>query len=209
MALIKCSECGKDVSEKATFCPNCGNPVNSTTQVERKPTNEEQSGEYLCCPKCSSKELHAEKSGFSGSKALAGVVVAGGIGLLAGTIGSRDVKITCLKCGNKFNAGDAKIVKLGVTADSLEKRIINLLCDMKEVEAQQLFEKEMNIKSGLLPSSEWTDYRYKLADRVQQSMTEAQKEQVKKHYEGLKNKKGCLSVIVLLIVSSVTLFSQM
>jgi len=27
MALIKCSECGKEVSEKATSCPHCGNPI--------------------------------------------------------------------------------------------------------------------------------------------------------------------------------------
>ena len=27
MALIKCSECGRDVSDKATACPNCGVPV--------------------------------------------------------------------------------------------------------------------------------------------------------------------------------------
>lgn len=27
MAIIKCSECGKDVSEKAAVCPNCGNPI--------------------------------------------------------------------------------------------------------------------------------------------------------------------------------------
>ena len=27
MALIKCSECGKDVSDKASSCPNCGNPI--------------------------------------------------------------------------------------------------------------------------------------------------------------------------------------
>lgn len=27
MALIKCSECGKDISEKASACPFCGNPV--------------------------------------------------------------------------------------------------------------------------------------------------------------------------------------
>ena len=26
MALIKCSECGKEVSDKATACPNCGAP---------------------------------------------------------------------------------------------------------------------------------------------------------------------------------------
>ena len=29
MALIKCSECGKDVSDKAAACPGCGNPVQS------------------------------------------------------------------------------------------------------------------------------------------------------------------------------------
>lgn len=28
MSLIKCSECGKEVSDKAISCPNCGNPIN-------------------------------------------------------------------------------------------------------------------------------------------------------------------------------------
>lgn len=27
MALIKCTECGKEISEKATTCPNCGAPI--------------------------------------------------------------------------------------------------------------------------------------------------------------------------------------
>ena len=27
MTLIKCSECGKEVSSKAESCPNCGNPI--------------------------------------------------------------------------------------------------------------------------------------------------------------------------------------
>lgn len=27
MALIKCSECGRDISDKATVCPGCGAPV--------------------------------------------------------------------------------------------------------------------------------------------------------------------------------------
>lgn len=29
MGLIKCTECGKEISDKATACPNCGCPVNS------------------------------------------------------------------------------------------------------------------------------------------------------------------------------------
>lgn len=27
MALVKCSECGKEIGDKATFCVNCGNPI--------------------------------------------------------------------------------------------------------------------------------------------------------------------------------------
>ncbi len=100
MALITCTECGKEVSEKAIACPNCGNPINKKIENE----------EYLCCPKCYSKELHAEQKGFSGGKALAGWVLTGGIGILAGTIGNKEVQITCLKCGNKFKAGEALIV---------------------------------------------------------------------------------------------------
>ncbi len=33
MALIKCPECGKEISDKANSCPSCGYPINST-QVE-------------------------------------------------------------------------------------------------------------------------------------------------------------------------------
>lgn len=44
MALIKCSECGKQVSDKATSCPNCGAPIKNLTndvimiQVDRDPS---------------------------------------------------------------------------------------------------------------------------------------------------------------------------
>ena len=117
MALIKCPECGKEISDKATACPNCGNPMNQQTQQE----------EYLCCPKCGSRELHTEHKGFSGGKALAGAILTGGIGLLAGTIGSRETEITCLKCGKKFKAGEAKVVRKSsnVTLSSIRTPIPN------------------------------------------------------------------------------------
>jgi uncharacterized OB-fold protein len=34
MALIKCSECGKEVSEKAAACPSCGNPISASNSSE-------------------------------------------------------------------------------------------------------------------------------------------------------------------------------
>lgn len=37
MALIKCPECGKEISDKAAACPNCGCPI-SGSNVVSKPT---------------------------------------------------------------------------------------------------------------------------------------------------------------------------
>lgn len=32
MALVKCSECGKEISSKATACPYCGCPIEDTVK---------------------------------------------------------------------------------------------------------------------------------------------------------------------------------
>ena len=39
MALIKCIECGKDVSSKAATCPNCGYPLQN---IDKEVTLEEK-----------------------------------------------------------------------------------------------------------------------------------------------------------------------
>ena len=62
------------------------------------------------CPNCNSNQLTANKKGFSGKKALVGGLIAGGAGILAGTIGSNMVKITCLACGKKFKPGEGHTV---------------------------------------------------------------------------------------------------
>lgn len=109
--LIKCSECGKDVSDRATSCPNCGNPI-TTAQVPivkvvpARTTSLPKEDDTMRCPKCNSTQLTSNKKGFSVGKAAAGVLLTGGVGLLAGGIGSGKVNITCLKCGYKFKAGE-------------------------------------------------------------------------------------------------------
>ena len=51
MALIKCAECGKEISDKAEKCVHCGFPIELTKAkcpncgFERNPENQE-------CPKC-------------------------------------------------------------------------------------------------------------------------------------------------------------
>ncbi len=58
------------------------------------------------CPRCNSTQLTTNKKGFSGKKAVAGAVLTGGIGLLAGTLGSNKIIITCLNCGKQFKPGE-------------------------------------------------------------------------------------------------------
>ena len=62
------------------------------------------------CPKCGSTQIAAGKKGFSGKKAIAGAVLTGGIGIVAGTFGSNKIRITCLACGNVFKPGEGKYI---------------------------------------------------------------------------------------------------
>lgn len=64
--------------------------------------------EEIKCPKCKSTQITANKKGFSIGKAAAGALLTGGVGLLAGTIGSNKVIITCLACGHQFKPGAHK-----------------------------------------------------------------------------------------------------
>lgn len=102
-----CQQCGKEISETAIFCPNCGtkkNDVPSKKAISFKETTNNDN--LLQCPKCRSTQLTDGKKGFSGGKAVAGAVLTGGIGILAGTIGSNKTIITCLNCGKKFKPGE-------------------------------------------------------------------------------------------------------
>lgn len=50
MALIKCSECGKEISDQATVCPNCGAPTHvetKATETPKKPKKEKKKGSCL------------------------------------------------------------------------------------------------------------------------------------------------------------------
>lgn len=63
------------------------------------------------CPKCGCTQLTASKKGFSGKNAVAGALLTGGIGFLAGTIGSNKTMLTCLACGFRYKAGEYSVEK--------------------------------------------------------------------------------------------------
>ena len=144
MALINCPECGKEISDKAASCPNCGYPICEPASSQVQQAQEE----YLVCPYCGSKELHAEQKGFSGGKAAAGAVLLGGVGLLAGTIGSKEVMITCLKCGNTFKAGQAKVIRpqlANTEIDGMDGSVISLLKDGMVLAAVKQYKEVYNV----------------------------------------------------------------
>ncbi len=77
MALIKCSECGKEVSDKARTCPYCGNPIDTN----------------VYCPKC----------GSSNVKPISGASKAMSIAMF-GVFAANKVKsqYVCNDCKHKF-----------------------------------------------------------------------------------------------------------
>ena len=49
MALIKCPECGKQISDRAAACPNCGCPVNSNNTTPQTDNNSKYAQIRVVC----------------------------------------------------------------------------------------------------------------------------------------------------------------
>lgn len=63
MALIKCPECGKEISDQATSCPNCGIPINAhVRQKYCQHCGERIDADCIICPKCG-KQVGALSAG--------------------------------------------------------------------------------------------------------------------------------------------------
>ena len=77
MAMISCPECGKQVSDKAKACPNCGTPIDTRTY----------------CPKCGSSNVQI----ISGASKAMSVMA---FGILAANKVKSSYK--CKNCGHKF-----------------------------------------------------------------------------------------------------------
>ena len=75
-------------------------------QEAQEARQREEESKVVKCPKCGSKDLSANKKGFGIGKAVVGHALVGGIGLVAGNIGAKKIRITCLNCGHEFWAGE-------------------------------------------------------------------------------------------------------
>lgn len=101
----RCPFCNKN---HKYYCDPTVNHTDVINELESKYAEEERlkAQQPISCPKCNSTQLYAGEKGFSTGKALLGSAIFGGVGLLAGTLGSKQVMLTCLSCGHKCKAGE-------------------------------------------------------------------------------------------------------
>ena len=69
------------------------------------PSRTDNSEDPIRCPQCRCTQITANVKGFGLGKAAVGGVLLGPVGLLGGLMGSKKVKITCLKCGHSWLPG--------------------------------------------------------------------------------------------------------
>lgn len=63
MAMIKCPECGNDISDKAQACPHCGNPIASVFEKETKDTKSaDELNNYLALARRAKEENNSENA---------------------------------------------------------------------------------------------------------------------------------------------------
>lgn len=76
------------------FNSNKPNPAPSKPAIPQE--------EAVKCPRCASQQIYVRDKGFGLGKAVAGGLLLGGVGLLGGFIGSKKIRISCLKCNHSW-----------------------------------------------------------------------------------------------------------
>lgn len=99
------------------FCKYCGTKLNDDVPTNAVPGGEGEAEmrvdkkpeKHVYCPYCLGEKLMYGEAGFSGGKALVGSVLAGPIGVLAGTLGKNDLQISCMECGSRFEVKESLV----------------------------------------------------------------------------------------------------
>ena len=95
--LINCSECGKQVSDKAACCPNCGNPIATAPNVVLPESGERQDRFFECIESIEriERELHERELNKSDKSRVVYVL----LGLTLGWLGIHNFYAGRVGCG--------------------------------------------------------------------------------------------------------------
>jgi RNA polymerase subunit RPABC4/transcription elongation factor Spt4 len=123
-----CPFCGKFNDKGSMYCGFCGQiidpdeiqrqiqyenlvvqkrqlEVQQRQLAEQEKLKYQQEMEYrnaAKCPRCGSTSLSGNKKGFGVGKAVVGIAILGPLGAVAGNVGAKKIRVTCLKCGKQF-----------------------------------------------------------------------------------------------------------
>jgi hypothetical protein len=100
-----CQHCQQSLSEEEELPnwaiePDTNMAGSAASKRTNSPLNDNDS---VKCPNCSSKELSVNKKGYGLGKAAAGLILTGGIGLMAGLVGKNKLYGGCHICGHTWN----------------------------------------------------------------------------------------------------------
>ena len=161
MALIKCPECGNDVSDKAERCPHCGVSIASMFDI------------VLCCPHCLSSRIDPVNKKFSAAKAALGYICVGNIGVLAGAAGINKEEFTCRTCGNRFKGSISPRLR-DSERDEVKAELIRRATQAGEISTDGYIQSKLGIKPGY-DNVMFKDAFFK-HNQIRQYRTESEKE---------------------------------
>lgn len=130
---IQCNCCSQVNPPNSNFCNNCNATLSGTypnnqlvqqqqhnqqfqqTQLQMQAQQLQMQQQAIAmqaqqmqsmarCPRCGCTSLSGNKKGFGIGKAVIGAAIAGPIGLVAGNIHAKKVRVTCIRCGKTFMA---------------------------------------------------------------------------------------------------------
>lgn len=122
MAIIKCSECGKEISSDSASCPYCGNPIASINEDDE---------EFLYCPSCHSRKLSISKNPFVSIKTFTK-------DFWNRSNSAENENVTCQKCKKQF-----KIEELGLhkACSNINEELLRLLKDKGKLASVKYFKR--------------------------------------------------------------------
>lgn len=100
MSLIKCRECGKEISDQAETCPYCGFTINEKTHSEIDVSKNNKNS--IKCPRCKSSNLQAISDTHGKGASFWKLCCCGLLGLCGTGKTETDHYWVCQSCGNKF-----------------------------------------------------------------------------------------------------------
>lgn len=105
--LVKLTGKGQLVEENSKMSLSDLNSYYTSVSSYNKPINPKpvKKPKEVCCPKCGSTQLTAQKKGFGLLKGAAGVLTFGAYGVVTAGIGKNKIIVTCLSCGKQFKPG--------------------------------------------------------------------------------------------------------